>query len=282
MECTTRLPSLISLVMVVGLMSFPLTVQAVKPASTPPGNHLNITEVEVNFDTSMIVSTGEHFSFGNTLEVTLGEFGPLNIVTTSDTEIVVDFPAGGFLAGVKDYLLTVSTGTGQSQNDEYDLTIGANGTLAMLVVEAPHDPTVTTSNMDVANNVGTVDQTQLETLCADVDGCTVRLLLTNFTAQGEPTPSTAPFGKGPALFFYNASSREWRMSTFDTLSISTNFDGENGPADALTISSNSCLFTDGEYIKGSTALPTDTVVGFDLVNFGLPSDTHGCVLVFTD
>ena len=43
-----------------------------------------------------------------------------------------------------------------------------------------------------------------------------------------------------------------------------------------------CIFTDGEYIKGSTATPTDSVVGFDLVNFGLPTDTHGCVLVITD
>ena len=57
-------------------------------------------------------------------QVTLGEFGPLNLVgVPTDTEIVVEFPAGGLPAG--DFLLTVSTGTGQSQNDEYDLTIGA-------------------------------------------------------------------------------------------------------------------------------------------------------------
>ena len=98
------------------------TALAVTPNPTPPGNHLNITEVAVDFDTSMIVITGEHFSFGNTLDVTLGGFGTLNIVgVPTDTDIVVDFPAGGLPAG--DYLLTVSTGTGQSENDEYDLTV---------------------------------------------------------------------------------------------------------------------------------------------------------------
>ena len=122
MKKSTRLPMLMSLVAVAGLLSLPLTALAVQPVPTPPGDHLNITEVEVNFDTSMIVITGEHFSFGNTLEVTLGEFGPLDIVgVPSDMEIMVDFPAGGLPAG--EYLLTVSTGIGQSQNDEYDLTV---------------------------------------------------------------------------------------------------------------------------------------------------------------
>lgn len=125
MKRSTRLLILMSLVAVVGLMSLPLAALAVKPAPTPPGNHLNITEVAADFDAKTLTITGENFNFGNTLDVTLGEFGLLNIVTTSDTEIVVDFPGGGLPDG--DYLLTVSRGTGQSQNDEYDLTIGAVG-----------------------------------------------------------------------------------------------------------------------------------------------------------
>lgn len=107
------------------LFSVPSTALAAKPKPTPPGNHLNITKVAVDFDAETLTITGEQFSFVNTLEVTLGEFGLLNIVTTTDTEIVVDFPGGGLPDG--DYLLTVSRGTGQSQNDEYDLTIGAVG-----------------------------------------------------------------------------------------------------------------------------------------------------------
>ncbi len=115
-------PLLVSVLTVAVFVVGTTTTLAVKPNPTPPGNHLNITEVEVKFDTSMIVITGEHFSFGNTLDVTLGGFGTLNIVgVPTDTDIVVDFPAGGLPAG--DYLLTVSTGTGQSKNDEYDLTV---------------------------------------------------------------------------------------------------------------------------------------------------------------
>lgn len=73
---------------------------------------------------SSIVIVGEDFGFGSPLDVTLGDFGSLSIVTATDTEIEATLPSG-ILAG--DYLLTVSTGNGQSQNDEYDLTIGAVG-----------------------------------------------------------------------------------------------------------------------------------------------------------
>ncbi len=106
------------------------TALAAQPKPTPPGNHLNITEVLVDFDGEgvpvSITITGEHFDFGGPLEVTLGDFpNPLDLIgTPSATEITAELPEG---IDPGDYLLTVSRGTGQSQNDEYDLTIGAVG-----------------------------------------------------------------------------------------------------------------------------------------------------------
>jgi len=96
-------------------------------AQRQPGGHLNITEVIVddpNNPTSITI-IGEDFLFGSPLQVTLGEVGLLTIVgTPTDTMIDALLPAN-LAAG--DYLLTVSTGNAQSQNDEYDLTIGAVG-----------------------------------------------------------------------------------------------------------------------------------------------------------
>lgn len=104
---------------------------AKKPPPTPPGNHLNITEVLLNPgppDTLTII--GEGFDFGEPLDVTFGEFGSLNIVSATETTIVVECPPDANDVPTcfdGDFLVTVSTGIGQSQNDEYDLTIGAIG-----------------------------------------------------------------------------------------------------------------------------------------------------------
>ncbi|MGB0909698.1 MAG: hypothetical protein ACPGYT_05000 [Nitrospirales bacterium] len=106
-------------------MTFGASVVTAKPGATPPGDHINITEVSVDTAADTITIIGEELGFGNPLEVTLGAFGPLLIIgVPTDTEIVVGLPPD-IQAG--DYLLTVSTGNGQSQNDEYDLTIGAVG-----------------------------------------------------------------------------------------------------------------------------------------------------------
>ena len=114
----------ISIALIISL-TFGISVVTAKPGPTPPGDHINITEVSVDTVTDTITIIGEELGFGNPLEVTLGEFGPLLIIgVPTDTEIVVGLPPT-IPAG--DYLLTVSTGNGQSQNDEYDLTIGAVG-----------------------------------------------------------------------------------------------------------------------------------------------------------
>ena len=95
-------------------------------SAQPPGGHLNITEVEVDDpNTPMSITImGEDLDFGGELDVTLGGYASLIIISATDTTIVATLPAG-IMPG--DYLLTVSRGEGQSQNDEYDLTIGAVG-----------------------------------------------------------------------------------------------------------------------------------------------------------
>ncbi len=105
-----------------------ISVGAASQGHSPPGAHLDITEVRVddpNNPTSIIIM-GEDLDFGSgPLSVTLGEFGALTITgTPSGSLIEADLP-GNIFDG--DFLLTVSMGNGQSQNDEYDLTVGAVG-----------------------------------------------------------------------------------------------------------------------------------------------------------
>ena len=77
---------------------------------------------------------GENFNLGpNELQVTLGDFGNLNITTESPNLIVVDFPAGGLPEG--DYLLTVFSGPGPRKNADHIVTVGATGP------EGPGGPT---------------------------------------------------------------------------------------------------------------------------------------------
>lgn len=98
---------------------------AAKPINGP-GGHVRITEVFVDFGANELVITGEDFEFGpGPTVVALGGGGILTINSETDTQIVAALPIGGVPDG--DYLLTVSRGNGQSQSDEYDLTIGAVG-----------------------------------------------------------------------------------------------------------------------------------------------------------
>ena len=102
--------------------------QALAAQPGPPGAHLDVTQVFVDDpdNPTSIMIIGVNLDFGSgPLSVTLGEFGALTVTgTPSDTLIEADLPG---LISDGDYLLTVSMGNGQSQNDEYDLTIGAVG-----------------------------------------------------------------------------------------------------------------------------------------------------------
>ena len=100
---------------------------SVAPATAElPGGHLEVEEVLVSIgapDTTLTIN-GHDFGFGGPLEVTLAGISA-TIVSADDSQIVASVPSALFPAG--DYLLTVATGDGQSQSDEYDLTLGAVG-----------------------------------------------------------------------------------------------------------------------------------------------------------
>lgn len=97
--------------------------------AAPPGGHLNINQVIVDDpnNPTAITIVGEDLLFGASgPSVTLGEYlDPLIIVGTPTDQVIVALLPENIIPG--DYLLTVATGDGQSQNDEYDLTIGAVG-----------------------------------------------------------------------------------------------------------------------------------------------------------
>lgn len=108
--------------LLIGVM-MPLSAWAIAPG--PPRGFLTITEVSVIFGTpNTIEISGENFEplFPQNLNVTLGDYGSLDILDSSNTMIKAELPAG--IPG-GDYLLTVSTGIGYWQIDEYDLTIRA-------------------------------------------------------------------------------------------------------------------------------------------------------------
>ena len=128
---TCLTPILVSLLMGAVFLGVTTATLAAKPHPTPPGNHLTINEVLVDLTqgAESLTIHGEHFDFGpGPLVVTLVDT-PLTInqglTDVTQGHIVTDLPA--MFRGPGDYLLTVSTGKGQSQNDEYNLTIGSVG-----------------------------------------------------------------------------------------------------------------------------------------------------------
>lgn len=106
------------------------TVGSVRAAGSP-GGHLAITQVEVDTATAEIVIRGHDFGHGSGFKVTLGEIGDITALCTLQASppqaITCDFSGVGGLPPAGDYLLTVAAGNGQSQNDEYDLTLGSGG-----------------------------------------------------------------------------------------------------------------------------------------------------------
>jgi hypothetical protein len=103
-------------------------------AQTPPGTHLQIQDVGVDFSLKKITILGQMFNFGpGPLTVTLANVGNLtpdctpNFTATPQT-ITCDLSGGTPpFPGAGDYLLTVSNGAGNSQIGVWDLTIGAVG-----------------------------------------------------------------------------------------------------------------------------------------------------------
>ena len=141
--CVRRTAMFFLLVLFLSLANWSSAL-AVKPDPSMPGDHLLIKEVEVVVDESTPQTTftikGQDFDFVNLsdLVVTLGDLGPLTIPgTPTDVEIIATYP-GALTSG--EYLLSVSTGSGQSRHDEYDLTIGAVGPQGEPGPEGPQGP----------------------------------------------------------------------------------------------------------------------------------------------
>jgi len=85
---------------------------------------LKISSVFVNFDNNTMVIKGKDLLFGpGPTVVNLGNLA-IPVISANFTKIVTELPPD-ILDG--DYLLTVSRGADEHQNDDYDLTIGAVG-----------------------------------------------------------------------------------------------------------------------------------------------------------
>ena len=96
---------------------------------------LEVTQTEVNNATNQITITG--VNFGTSLpSVTLAD-QPLNVISSTPTQLVADLPAG-IQPGT--YLLKVSRGTGTSQKDEIDITIGGGGPEGPQGPQGPQGP----------------------------------------------------------------------------------------------------------------------------------------------
>jgi len=125
-------------VSLVSLALMGITAQAQPPGSVLPGGGTDVQEVFVNFESDTITIRGDSLvpEADSRLVVTLGAlndpvFGDISsYCALSDPQTIsCDFSGSYDLTGddAGDYLLTVSIGNGQSQSDEYDLTIGAVG-----------------------------------------------------------------------------------------------------------------------------------------------------------
>ena len=130
-------------------------------AQTPPGTHLQIENVFVNFAAKKITILGQMFNFGpGPLTVTLADVGNItpdctpNFAVTPQTITcdlsggVPPFPSAG------DYLLTVSNGSGTSQIDVWDLTIGAVGPVGATGPIGPTGPVGATGPVGSTGPVG--------------------------------------------------------------------------------------------------------------------------------
>ncbi len=86
----------------------------------------------------------------------------------------------------------------------------------------------------------TIPQPVLEALCADPDGCQVRLAMTRWDADDKTESASVFF-----TFYYSAPDGRWRASQTDANS-SNGFDG-NGMTQHVRSIWGTCYFTDGTY-----------------------------------
>lgn len=113
-------------VLILSLLTFPVVIS--QALAMPPGGHLSVSEVFVDNPTvpTTLLIHGDDFLHGPHVPVvTLGDYGPLNIVGEPTNNLIYALLPPSLSSG--DYLLTVSTGQGQSQNADYDFTLSPVG-----------------------------------------------------------------------------------------------------------------------------------------------------------
>jgi hypothetical protein len=143
-----------AVVLLLILMVFPSAFAAAK--GTNPAQ-LKITSVTVGPELTSLTINGANFKKAKgPLVVSLGG-DSIQIDNYTDNALTANFPAG-LTAG--DYLLTVTTGNGATDYDEYNLTIGGTGT------PGPQGP----PGKDGTN--GTIDRATLQVIqCDGVNIC---------------------------------------------------------------------------------------------------------------
>ena len=120
-------------------------------------------------------------------------------------------------------------------------------------------------------NLITIPQDQLELLCGDEDGCTIRLSMNNY---GNGAQASAPASVA-SLLFINKDSKQWRTSEPNA---TRGTFGNNSIEHALQLFST-CYLTDG-YYKGSTP-SGDQNLGLSLMYWPL-AERAGCSVTIID
>jgi hypothetical protein len=114
-----------------------------------------------------------------------------------------------------------------------------------------------------------IPQATLVALCADSDGCEVRLGMTRWNANTEEATASRSF-----LFYYHEGTHRWRTSE-DVFGI----DGNNSVQHAKNIW-DTCYFTDGHYVSVTSY---DTEVGMELLVWnGYANAGRTCELTIID
>jgi len=109
------------------------------------GQNLIVQSAVVDYEHQQLRITGydllpKGYVEGESLEtiVQVNEGAPLIIVGGTPRELLLDFPASAFPAG--DYVLTVKTGNGESQQDKWNLTLGSVGPSGLNGVDGAAGP----------------------------------------------------------------------------------------------------------------------------------------------
>lgn len=96
------------------------------------------------------------------------------------------------------------------------------------------DPMTITANRAQRGTSVPIPMETIETLCGDIDGCTLRMGMYNWDGQGFTASSSN-------LFYYNMHNGAWRAEEGDSFGVDFNINTEH------VMQAWGCYFTDGTY-----------------------------------